>query len=133
MICLSTNPPTDLLTNPLISLFAGLSDPVASDDAVVPERSLHKEPAGWGAESESLMQTGAKASSSDDTETPCMVIAGIRHGSRSPTSGHEWRNQAAWPRSRSRFVAQSRSCLQPVPAQKTGSPQIHMRLTVSRM
>jgi len=80
----------------------GLSDPVASDD-VVPERSLQKEPASLGAESESLMQTGAKARSSDDDEKPCMVIAGVRHGSRFPTSGHEWTNQAAWPRSRSRF------------------------------
>jgi len=80
---------------------SGLSDPSVTDDAVVPESLAQQVPR--ANEQASLMQTGTKASRSEGSSSPCMVIAGVRHGSRYPTSGHEWKNQAAWPRSRSRF------------------------------
>jgi len=34
---------------------------------------------------------------------PCLIIAGVRHGSRFPESAKEWSNQAAWPKDGSRF------------------------------
>lgn len=76
--------------------------PEAGALAQFPEDSFSDPTRQFPSQRSSLVQTKAK-SSSDSDSSPCMVIAGFAHGSRYPTSGHEWTNQAAWPRSRSRF------------------------------
>merc|ERR1712054_396091 len=80
----------------LLAVLVALSSAAQDAPLVAPIRSGETLEDSVVLEEDTLGQTG-------DAEEPCLVIAGTRHGSRYPLSGHEWPNQAAWPAKSSKF------------------------------